>query len=98
IILDISKIQNRTISSAAADVPVIAKLSWPEISIPQNVIPITIKHHKYLIEFDEFSSNAFQYDPESSVGAARIIDIGNERHPKVVSRIRLAAHNTKERE
>jgi hypothetical protein len=97
IILDISKIQDRTISSPAADVPEIAHLSWPEISIPQNVIPITIKHHKYLIEFDEFSSNAFQYNPDSSVGAARIIDIGDERHPRVISRIRLAAQNTKAR-
>jgi hypothetical protein len=93
IILDISKIQNRTLTSPADSMPEIARLSWPEISIPQNVIPVTIKHHRYLIEFDEFSSNAFQYNPDSSVGAARIIDIGNERHPRVISRIRLAVHN-----
>ena len=43
IILDISKIQNRTIATPADSVPVVAKLSWPEISIPQNVIPITVK-------------------------------------------------------
>ncbi|HET7667933.1 MAG TPA: hypothetical protein VFK56_18075 [Mycobacterium sp.] len=97
IILDISQIQNRTISSPNADVPEIARLTWPEISIPQNVIPVTIKHHPYLIEFDEFSSNVLQYNPDSSVGAARIIDIGDERHPKVVSRIRLAAQNPTER-
>ena len=94
IILDISSIQNRTISSPAASVPEIARLSWPEISIPQNVIPITVHRHPYLVEFDEFSSNAFQYNPDSSVGAARIIDIGNERKPRVISRIRLAVHNT----
>ena len=98
VILDISKIQNRTISNPNADVPEVARLTWPEISIPQNVIPVTIKHHKYLIEFDEFSSNVLQYDPQSSVGAARIIDIGDERHPKVISRIRLAVHNTAQRE
>jgi hypothetical protein len=97
IILDISKIQNRTISNPNADVPEIARLTWPEISIPQNVTPVTIKNHPYLIEFDEFSSNVFQYNPGSSVGAARIIDIGDERHPKVVSRIRLAVHNPTER-
>lgn len=97
VILDISKIQNRTIASPTADVPVVAKLTWPEISIPQNVIPVTIHRHRYLIEFDEFSSNVFQYNPDSAVGAARIIDIQNERHPKVVSRIRLAVHNPKER-
>jgi hypothetical protein len=97
VILDISKIQNRTISNPAADVPVIAKLTWPEISIPQNVIPVTIKHHKYLIEFDEFSSNVLQYNPDSSVGAARIISIDDEKHPKVISRIRLAVHNPAQR-
>jgi len=97
IILDISKIQNRSISSPVADVPVVGKVTWPEISIPQNVIPIAIKHHKYLIEFDEFSSNVLQYNPDSSVGAARIIDIGDESHPKVISRIRLAVHNPPQR-
>jgi len=97
IILDISSIQNRTISNPNADVPEIARLTWPEISIPQNIIPITIRDHKYLIEFDEFSSNVLQYNPDSSVGAARIINIDDERHPKVISRLRLAVHNTKER-
>jgi hypothetical protein len=92
IILDVSKIQNRTISSPTASVPEIARLTWPEISIPQNVIPVTIKHHKYLIEFDEFSSNVLQYNPDSAVGAARIIDIANEKHPRVISHIRLAVH------
>ena len=97
IILDISSIQNRTISSPNADVPEIARLTWPEISIPQNVIPITVKGHPYLIEFDEFSSNVLQYNPDSAVGAARIIDIGDERHPRVISRIRLTAQNPTER-
>ena len=96
IILDISTVQDRTISPNG-DVPVVARLSWPEISIPQNVIPVTIKGHPYLVEFDEFSSNTLQYNPDSAVGAARIIDIADERHPTVVSRIRLAAHNPKQR-
>jgi hypothetical protein len=96
IILDISKVQDRTIAPNG-DVPVIAHLTWPEISIPQNVIPVTIKGHPYLVEFDEFSSNTLQYNPDSAVGAARIIDIADERQPKVVSRIRLAVHNPKER-
>jgi hypothetical protein len=97
IILDVSKIQDRTISSPAADVPEIARITWPEISIPQNVIPVTIKGHKYLIEFDEFSSNVLQYNPDSAVGAARIISIDNEKKPKVISRIRLEVHNPKAR-
>ena len=97
IILDVSKIQDRTLSSPAEDMPEIARITWPEISIPQNVIPVTIKHHKYLIEFDEFSSNVFQYNPDSRVGAARIISIDDEKHPKVISRIRLAVHEPEAR-
>jgi hypothetical protein len=97
VILDISQVQNRTLVNPAANLPVIAKLTWPEISIPQNVIPVTINHHPYLVEFDEFSSNTLQYNPDSAVGAARVIDIGDERHPRVISRIRLAVHNPKAR-
>jgi len=97
IILDISKIQHRTLANPGEAVPEISRITWPEISIPQNVIPITIKHHPYLIEFDEFSSNVLQYNPDSAVGAARIIDIGDERNPRMISRIRLAVHNPKER-
>jgi hypothetical protein len=97
IILDISQIQNRTISSPAADVPEIGRVTWPEISIPQNIIPMSVHGHPYLAEFDEFSSNVFQYNPDSAVGAARIIDIKDEKHPKVISRIRLAVHNPEQR-
>ena len=98
IILDISKVQNRTLSSPVEQLPELGRVTWPEISIPQNVIPVTIKGHKYLIEFDEFSANNLQYDPEAAVGAARVIDIGDEAQPRVISRIRLAVHNTKQRE
>ncbi|MDQ1699412.1 MAG: hypothetical protein QOG34_1275, partial [Frankiaceae bacterium] len=97
IVLDISKVQHRTLANANESLREIARITWPEISIPQNVIPITVKHHPYLIEFDEFSSNVLQYNPDSAVGAARIIDIGDERNPQVVSRIRLAVHNPHER-
>jgi len=85
------------ISGADDILPGTARLTWPEISIPQNVIPITVRGHRYLIEFDEFSSNVLQYNPDSSVGAARIIDIGDEHNPRMISRIRLAVHNPKER-
>jgi hypothetical protein len=98
IILDISAIQNRTLNNVAATLPEIGRVTWPEISIPQNVIPVTIKHHPYLIEFDEFSANNVQYDPQAPVGAARIIDIADPSQPKVISRIRLAVHGTKERQ
>lgn len=82
VILDTSAIQARKSNPAA---PVIARLSWDTISIPQNAIPITIKGRPYVVEVDEFGTL-------SKVGAARIIDIGDETKPKVISDLRLDVH------
>jgi hypothetical protein len=82
IILDTSEIQARVPNP---DVPLVARLQWKSMSIPQNAIPITIKGHPYLVEIDEFGA-------QSEVGAGRIIDIGDERNPRVVSNLRLAVH------
>jgi hypothetical protein len=46
----------------------------------------------YLLEFDEF---AFRFNPptqDDTPGAARIIDISNPAHPRVVSNLRLAVN------
>ena len=60
-------------------------LTWPEQSTPQIAIPVTIKGHAFLVEIDEFGSGA-------TIGAARMIDIADEKSPKVVSNIRLAVN------
>jgi hypothetical protein len=52
------------------------------VSTPQNATPFTRKGHKYLLETDEFGSG-------ENIGAARIIDIENEKKPFVVSNMRL---------
>src|SRR5438445_2760608 len=78
-------------------VPVVSKLTWPEVSIPQNDIPFSEKGHPYLAEIDEYSKGTGQssgYNPNASVGAARIIDIQDDRHPFVVSNMRLAVNQT----
>jgi hypothetical protein len=78
-------------------VPVVSKLTWPEVSIPQNAIPFSEKGHPYLAEVDEYTKGTGTsggYDPNASVGAARIIDIGNDVHPFVVSNMRLAVNQT----
>ncbi|MCW2571873.1 MAG: hypothetical protein JWO88_1931, partial [Frankiales bacterium] len=67
----------------------VSHLTWPEVSIPQNTIPVTIKGHKYLVEFDEYARNTGTYTADDAVGAARIISIDNDRKPRVVSSIRL---------
>jgi hypothetical protein len=67
----------------------ISRLTWGAVSIPQNTDPMQIGGRPYLLEFDEF---AFRFNPLGTTdvpGAARIIDIADPAHPRVVSNIRL---------
>jgi hypothetical protein len=88
-ILDVSQVQQR---KANPQVPVVSHLSWPEVSIPQTAIPVSIGGHPYLVEVDEFSRLITSGGPlarSAPVGAARIIDIANDTKPRVVSNLRL---------
>ena len=70
----------------------VSHISWPEVSIPQTAIPVSIHGHPYLVEVDEFSRlNGAQgpFDRGAPVGAARIIDIADDTKPQVVSNLRL---------
>jgi hypothetical protein len=87
IVLDVSQVQAR---AKDPEVTELSALTWPEVTIPQNVLPVTIKGHRYAIEFDEFDSNVPTYTPKENVGGVHVIDLADERHPRVVSRIRLA--------
>jgi hypothetical protein len=89
-VLDVSQVQRRVPNPV---VTVISHVTWPEVTIPQNVLPVTIKGRKYAIEFDEYDTNVYQFTPEENVGAVHVFDITDERHPRLVSRIRLEAHN-----
>ncbi|MDP3858366.1 MAG: hypothetical protein Q8Q73_11475 [Stagnimonas sp.] len=82
VILDVSEVQARARNPRVREV---ARLHWDGISTPQAVIPVTIKGHPYLVEIDEFGA-------QSRVGAARIIDIGDETRPKIISDLRLEVH------
>jgi len=94
-IFDVSQIQHR---AAVPQVSVVSHLTWPQVSIPQNALPVTIRGKHYLVEVDEYTSNTTRgipgYDPKAQVGAARMIDISNEKAPRVVSNMRLAVNNT----
>lgn len=82
IVLDTTEIQERVLNP---DVPEVSRLDWQSRSIPQNTNPITIDGHPYLVEMDEFGTL-------DEVGAGRIIDIEDERNPRVVSNLRLEVH------
>lgn len=84
-ILDVSDVQKR---KPNPEIRFVSHLTWKTVSIPQTAIPVTIKGHKYLVEVDEFGS-------EYAVGAARVINIDNEKKPFVVSNLRLEVNNPK---
>jgi hypothetical protein len=85
--LDTSQVQARIPNPSVTP---IAHLTWPEVSTPQTNLPVTIKGHQYLVQDDEFGAGG----GSGPVGAARVIDIADPTHPKVVSNLRLAVNNT----
>ncbi len=82
--------------------PEISRLDWEFRSVPQINIPVTIGERPYLVEVDEFAADEEgNYDFEGNgphVGAARIIDISDEKAPAVVSDIRLEVNQPKYRQ
>ena len=99
IIVDLSQIQAR---KPSPQVPEISRVTWPTMTIPQVARPVTIDGKPYLVEVDEFAEDQDQHSgfPASNgarVGAARIIDISDVKHPKVVSDLRLEVNNPEHR-
>jgi hypothetical protein len=97
IILDTSEIQARRPNPQVRE---LSRLTWSTQTIPQVAHPVTIGGRPYLVEIDEFATDGGGVIPASNgsrVGAARIIDISNERAPRVVSNIRLAVHQPQNR-
>jgi hypothetical protein len=90
-ILDVSAIQKRGLNPQPTT---ISTLTWPNVTIPQAELPITIGGHPYLVDIDEFATDDKLTLTKNGprVGAGRIIDIADEKHPRVVSNIRLAVH------
>jgi hypothetical protein len=85
-ILDTSEIQARKENPQVKE---ISRLSWKAASIPQNAIPFTRGGHPYVLEFDEYTAGTTSNGNKDDVGAGRIIDIGNERKPRVIADLRL---------
>src|SRR3954447_2865065 len=98
-VIDVSQIQERVPNP---QVTTVSHLTWPTVSIPQVPIPMTIAGHRYLLEVDEYTAHtvgqqAFQYDANDPVGAARIINIDDEERPYVASDLRLAVNQPENR-
>ncbi|WP_281784387.1 LVIVD repeat-containing protein [Sinimarinibacterium flocculans] len=99
VILDVSDIQSR---KDDPEVREISRLTWDNMSIPQNAIPFSRDGKPYVLEFDEFASNSNTSGIPAAtglhVGAARIIDIADETEPRVISQLRLEVHEPQHRE
>jgi hypothetical protein len=87
-ILDVSEVQKRV---PEPTVSLVKRFTWRQVSTPQNATPFTVKGHEYLLETDEFGSGR-------NIGAARIIDIENEKKPFIVSNLRLEVNKGGETE
>ena len=95
-ILDTSEIQARKPSPHARE---ISRITWDRISIPQNADTFVSNGKPYVLEYDEY--NASTLDPTGDphqVGAGRIIDISDERKPRIVSNLRLQVNEPAEHE
>lgn len=99
IIADLSDVQAR---KANPQIRIISSLLWKDGSFAQMTIPIRIEGKPYLIFVDEGGagglSSASQLQAACAAGLppfpmARIIDISDETHPKVVSKLMLEVHD-----
>jgi hypothetical protein len=96
LILDVSDIQARKPNPQMRQ---ISKLGWSNVTIPQVAYAVTIKGKPYIVEIDEFSKTADGgYTIHGDrVGAGRIIDISDEKAPRVVSNLRLEVNQPENR-
>jgi hypothetical protein len=93
LILDTSQIQARKPDPQVRE---ISRTTWDKASIPQNAIPFTEQGKPYVLEFDEYTAGTTGAGSGNDVGAARIIDISNEKAPRVVSNLRLQINQSAE--
>ncbi|HUR41419.1 MAG TPA: hypothetical protein VM240_09665 [Verrucomicrobiae bacterium] len=84
-IWDTSAIQTRAtgVSTAAAPAKVVGSVYWDDGAVAQMTIPVVIQGKPYVIFIDEGGKG----DPQSP-GMARIIDVSDETHPVVVSKLK----------
>lgn len=84
--LDTSEIQARKPNPQAREV---SRLTWKSASIPQNAMPFTSGGKPYVLEFDEYTAGTSGGGNADEVGAGRIIDMSDEKTPRIVANLRL---------
>ncbi len=82
-------------------------VSWPNVTVPQNALPVRIQGKPYVIEVDEYAADTQygtvgQTGSAAIVGGARIIGfrgsaLSEYANPFVLSNLRLAVHHPENR-
>lgn len=99
LILDVSQVQARLPNPQITEV---GHLFWRDGAQSQMYIPIKIKDRRYLVGVDEVGAGGGNATANVQAACtaglptfamARIIDIEDERHPKVASRLMLEIHD-----
>jgi len=101
VILDTSEVQARVPNP---QIKVVSEYLFQDGSAAQHTIPVRIRGKPYLIHVDEGGSNGLQGLGSASWSAAclagftpfpmaRIVDISDERHPKLVSKLVLEVND-----
>ena len=99
LIYDLSEIQARKPNPQAR---LVSKLLWKDGSAAQHAIPVRIKGKPYVVFVDEGGSGGFGTDAQVAGACAagmtpypmaRIIDISDEKNPRLVSMLGLETHD-----
>jgi hypothetical protein len=95
VILDVSEVQNRV---PDPQIRIVSRLFWADSGQAEQMLPITIKGRPYIISTDESGGQggAGGFPAACARGAhphgfAQLIDISDERNPRLVSRLMLEA-------
>lgn len=93
-IFDTSQVQER---KPHPKIKLIGKVGWDENILTQIGRPVRIGGHPYVITTDEFGAASNPADAcqagKPPYGFVHIVDIADERHPRVVSTIRLQVND-----
>ena len=93
VIENVSDYQNRR---PHPKIRIISTLFWKDQGIAESMIPVKINGHPYLISTDEGGGAAALGGLEAACdrgqslwGYPQIIDVANERHPKIIAKLQL---------
>lgn len=96
-VVDITAAKNRQLDTVGKVISMVESTDQP---ILQSSYPLTYAGKPYLFDWAEASGNIFQVDAcarglPANFGAARILDISDEKNPKEVSQLKLEVHDPK---